>query len=80
LFETPVGTYTYRLTDESKGDEISHQLCAKCFEDGKRSILQATRSLQGAKYVKCMVCDQELQLTPSIPISTPQVRTRSWMG
>ena len=52
------GFFVYALKEQSKGTEPPHWICAKCYEDGSRAILQNVqyydkRIIHAAKCDKC---------------------------
>ena len=58
LLELAEGIFVYALKDEHKGNEPAHYLCAHCFGERKRSILQ--HPVAGySKYV-CHACKFEV--------------------
>ncbi len=54
--------YAYRLSEQQKHDgEPSHMLCAACFDEGKKSILQ------GQHILHCQRCKARLNLGTTPP-------------
>jgi transposase-like protein len=57
------GTFVYSLKPEAQGTEPAHWLCAKCFEDGKKSILQTaavpaiSSGTAGGQLYSCHSCN-----------------------
>ena len=67
LTKSQRGVYFYGLKSEFAVAEVEHRLCTTCFESGKKSILHTTGIIRGGEYVKCLVCNNELQLTDCGP-------------
>lgn len=56
------GTVTYALKEESKGTEPPHWICAKCYEDSIKSILNPRKTRFGEPAVYCCPrCRTELE-------------------
>jgi NADH pyrophosphatase NudC (nudix superfamily) len=55
LKKLPPGVYVYALKQDMAHGEPSHRLCAKCFNNGKKAILQES----GSDYMKCHECGSE---------------------
>ena len=68
LTKSQRGVYFYGLKSEFAVAEVEHRLCATCFESGKKSILHTTKAIRGGEHVKCLVCNDELQLTDHGPL------------
>jgi hypothetical protein len=62
------GTLTYVLKVGAQGGEPPHYLCANCYENQRRSILQATsyRELQ-CRVHRCNCCKAEYPIGPEMP-------------
>lgn len=56
------GLFVYRLKAEAKGTEPIHDLCVRCFNDGKKAILQS----QGNHLFTCHSCSSRFFPTPDI--------------
>lgn len=57
------GTFAYTPKEEHRCAEPVHCLCTRCYEDGKRFILQATgRGDYGYQVLFCPNCKMELPL------------------
>jgi hypothetical protein len=57
------GALAYVLKDEAKGTEPIHWLCANCYQDGKKSILQRNGPADNtwqAIYWKCQACPAKI--------------------
>ena len=71
LVKSPRGVFYYELRAEIAEGEITHRLCAHCFDQGRRSILHTMYIVRGGEHVECHQCRINLQLTdrgPSPPI------------
>jgi rubrerythrin len=71
LYDTGEGKFVYALKQEFvKPDEPMHWICAQCFNERKKSILQAARKDEFAHSVQCPICKFyvfiELKPEPSI--------------
>lgn len=64
------GTVTYMLKPEVRGSEPPHWLCAQCFENRKRSILQIAAEMSIHWIYHCAGCDSK--------ILVPRGTTPSW--
>ena len=53
------GTFVYALKEGMGASEPAHWICAKCYEDGKRSILQVQTKGSGTDHHRCFVCNAE---------------------
>ncbi len=61
LAEITMGIFSYRLKPSSSNGEPSHQICARCYEHGIRSILQ--KSTRGhSDFLVCSECKTELRV------------------
>jgi superfamily II helicase len=61
LHEVSPGVLTYTLKEAMSAGEPAHQLCARCYQDGKKSILQHEHLAVGRTEVLiCDRCDSEL--------------------
>jgi hypothetical protein len=49
------GSIAYVLTEDARGTEPIHWLCAKCYQDRKKSILQFDK-FEGAGYMAIYTC------------------------
>jgi hypothetical protein len=50
------GAVTYALKKESSGSEPPHWICANCYENGKKTILHASKTADGWATMACTVC------------------------
>ena len=62
------GAFAYALKREAQGSEPPHQICAACYEHGKKSILQmkprsiASSSLSMPTIYRCPECKSEIAI------------------
>ncbi len=85
LYEPTAGTFVYVIKEESKGEEPSHWICANCYNEGKRSILQLkTVGVENNHYL-CPLCKTEFKVRGTRPMQNVQVNRgprnpNSWMA
>jgi len=58
------GTFVYALKDQSDATEPPHWICAHCYEDGRRSILQFQKQDYSYRYHACPHCRAEFCTGP----------------
>lgn len=46
----------YALKESSKGTEAAHWICTKCYDDGRRTILQPSFDKEGWSLITCPTC------------------------
>lgn len=63
LKEFPTGAFAYALKPDAAQGEPPHRICAKCYQDGHKSILQVLRRDYGGELVECQRCDTRLTLS-----------------
>lgn len=56
LTEFPTGVFAYVLKADAADGEPTHRVCATCFQEGHKSILQVIRREHGGEYVQCNRC------------------------
>lgn len=56
------GTFTRTLKHGMENGEPQHRLCAQCYEQGKKGLLQSSGRFNGREKVRCMSCEQEVLL------------------
>jgi hypothetical protein len=58
------GSIAYALKEEAKGTEPMHWICAQCYDDGKRSILQRTGNVGAGRLIpyRCNRCQSTLMV------------------
>ena len=56
LQEVTRGTFVYRIKPEMKGEEPSHDLCANCYAQGVKSIVQYAGSKGWVRNYSCPRC------------------------
>lgn len=71
LHQTPAGSFVYRLKPGMEGGEPPHDLCANCYQQGIKSILQACED-GWYKALKCHRCGSVMR-TEKIQDSGPNV-------
>jgi hypothetical protein len=59
LISPTPGSFVYALKEESKGTEPPHWICATCYEDGRKSILQQLGEFYGVMRYICPHCKNE---------------------
>ncbi len=50
----------YSLRETCKGSEAAHWICTKCYDDGRRSILQPQEDQRGLIILVCPACKAEM--------------------
>jgi hypothetical protein len=60
LQELPPGVFVRALKPAMANDEPVHRLCSKCYEDGKKSILQSAGTIRGQENLNCHGCGARL--------------------
>jgi hypothetical protein len=72
LTEFSTGRFAFVLADDFAEGEPAHKLCAKCFTERRKSILQTLRKHSGGESVLCQHCKQEMVLAefPPDPVLT----------
>jgi hypothetical protein len=68
LHEPRQGTFVYALKAQSGATEPPHWICAHCYEDGKRSILQFKEERFGDTYHFFPICKTDF-VTKDVPYS-----------
>lgn len=76
LHEFPTGTFAYLLKADAATSEPPHRVCANCYQDGHKSILQMVRRRHGGELVECHRCKDTFLLSefhePPINIRSTQ--------
>lgn len=52
--------FVYAIKEEEKGAEPSHWICAACYNQGKKSILQLNRKEKAGHFYICYECCSEI--------------------
>lgn len=60
LMEIAKGVFVYELGDEHKENQSTPKLCANCFEDRHKSILQRKGQDYGGTHYTCHSCKAEI--------------------
>ena len=55
-----VAFVVYALKESSKGSEPPHWICTKCYDDGRRTILQSNFNRNGFWLLVCPTCKAEI--------------------
>ncbi len=77
LTRSEMGAFTYDLRPEFSSGEVTHRLCATCFESGTKSVLHTIRKTRGGELVKCYKCNSEFKLADfGSPETLPRVVTK----
>jgi hypothetical protein len=71
LKELASGVYVYALKEASRSSEPHHFLCAKCYNEGRKSILQRTGQFPSGLCFRCQSCSAEV-IDHSKAIPMPQ--------
>jgi hypothetical protein len=66
------GSITYALKESMKESEPPHLICTKCYEDGRKSILNPFKPTDGRVVFTCPVC--KLQIPTGNRWTVPQVK------
>jgi len=70
--------FVYTLKEDAGSPEPRHYLCANCFEDGRKAILQAeVRSPGRVTIFSCLRCGAEVNKTGVSYASTPRANQRT---
>ena len=80
LTEFSVGRFAYVLKEEASNGEPSHKLCAKCFSDSRKSILQTVKKHSGGESVYCQHCKQKTILQEFAPPEVHTTGRRPWIN
>jgi hypothetical protein len=63
LTEFSTGVQAYTLKPEFTADGPAERLCANCFDQGRRSLLQTYSRHSGGEAVQCQRCDAKMNLS-----------------
>ena len=55
------GALVYALKEQCKASEPPHWICTKCYEDGRKSILNPVAGARGFFKITCPICKSEIQ-------------------
>ncbi len=55
------GTLVYALREKAKENEPAHYICTKCFEDGRKSLLNPLDDAKGWCIYRCPQCKSEVR-------------------
>ncbi|SDK77836.1 hypothetical protein SAMN05661010_00050 [Modicisalibacter muralis] len=57
---TPAGGAAYRLKPDGPGEQSRHYLCATCFLNDKKAVLQPMPTREGCVMLRCHTCGSEV--------------------
>lgn len=79
LHKTESGGFLYRIKPEMQNAEPPHDICATCYQEGKKAILQPTTVFAGHFRVICHMCDSPVfvKRVPPLP-KTPRRHSRAF--
>ena len=85
LHQPGPGIYVWSLKEKGEPPEPDHWICAKCYEDGRRSIIQVKSKGSGRTNYICFECKSEFHIDNPGGGETPRVirgqgGPNSWMG
>jgi hypothetical protein len=81
LTELPPGVFVYTLKEEAANSEPIHHICARCFGERKRAILQTVSQYGGMTVFQCLECKSKLEtgVREEIPYRDPYSDNGDWM-
>lgn len=71
LKEVSQSAFAYVLKPEASAAEPSHWICARCYQHGKKSILQGRGDVWGTEPFKCHECGNEIIFVHSSDSAVP---------
>ena len=71
LAEYGGGTFAYALKPEETRGEPPHRICANCYQQGRKSILQTKEQRNGQDIVHCQSCDKTYGLGQKVLAPLP---------
>lgn len=77
LHELAPGTLVYRLKESEQGSEPIHHICPNCYEQGFRSLIQASKSPSFHEHFTCPKCNanfigKPVKMGGFVEISSPR--------
>jgi septal ring factor EnvC (AmiA/AmiB activator) len=73
------GVFVYVLKPEAARGEPIHKLCAACYQNGKKSILQVTTEIRARRRVhQCPDCKTDFAFGAESPVSLPRQATSDY--
>ncbi len=80
LYKFESGTFAYVLKEDAGAAEPSHYICASCYENQRKSILQSGRN-GPARTLDCHCCTSQIVLSgrpdsPTIPVAASRKLNR----
>jgi hypothetical protein len=79
LQELPPGVFVRMLKPTMAGSEPIHRLCAKCYEDGTKSLLQSAGTVHGQETLNCHRCGARM-VVGVYQAPPPQNARPSWVS
>jgi hypothetical protein len=73
-------TYAYLLRPEAANEEPSHRLCATCFHNSRKSILQFIEKHRGQDIYYCESCTKKQSFGCYVAPPLATRRQGNWMG
>ena len=70
LEEVYPGTFAYALKKQAQASEPRHWLCATCYQDCKKSILNLMRVQRGAKIFRCGRCKNTIVVSDKTNVNS----------
>lgn len=67
LTEVATGVFSLLLKPSMRSGQPPHCICAQCYEDRRKSILQITRNIYGSVTLTCPRCKSEITAEESHP-------------
>lgn len=68
LYDIGNGTFIYRLKESEANGEPSHNICAHCYQQNKKSIFQFQQNIRGRHVFGCPLCHFTYSIGESAPI------------
>lgn len=62
LTKLPPGAFAYALKPEAAAGEPAHYLCANCYAQNKKSILQSSGTIGGREQFECHSCQSKISV------------------
>jgi hypothetical protein len=66
LYQPSPGIFVYALKDQVDSPEPSHWICARCYENGKRAIIQQKSKSLASTYHVCFECKSEFHIVAGV--------------
>jgi hypothetical protein len=75
LQEIYAGCFAYAIKEEARGTQPAHLICAQCYEDRRKSVLQRADSV----HLGCPICKTRLKYKDASQV-TIRSRPSHWMS